>query len=109
VLKLARHASEELTSFAQDRELKIVADAFAHFIRAEPASPDGLSDSARVVIALAETHLVDAIYAELALGPLAVDRTILLLNGTPGAAIVSRAILQPLLTGLGISTTGLAE
>lgn len=102
VLKLARHASEQFAVKASTAQMKGIADAIAALIRMDPTSTDGLSEQARVALSLAEAYLADAIERELDDGPLSVDRTILLLNGTPGAAVVFRAILEPILLALGI-------
>jgi hypothetical protein len=102
VLKLLRHTSDQLALKAQTSETKAISDAVAALIRMEPTSPDGLSEQARVAVSLAESCLVKAIEGELDVGPLTVDRTILLLNGTPGAAVAFRAILEPMLVALGV-------
>jgi hypothetical protein len=107
VLKLLKYMSEQLALKANTRETEAISNAITALIRMDPTSIDGLSKQARAAVSLAETYLVTAIEDELDGGPLTVERVILLLNGTPGAAVAFRAVMEPMLAALGISAESL--
>jgi hypothetical protein len=77
--------------------------ATAHFARrlerlvaADPNSPDGLSVEANTAVGVAKLAVATEISRHLDVGDLTVDRLSMLIGGGPGAALVGRAIIDPL-------------
>jgi hypothetical protein len=109
ILKLARYASEQMITKAELPAEKLVSDVYAYLIRTDAESSDGLSESARIALVVAKSHLAETIAGELENGSLSLERTLMLLHGIPGAALVQRAIVEPLLAVLGLSSVALEQ
>ena len=102
ILKLARHISNSATRSATRSVERLVADAFEQMLRFDSTADDGLTEMARQSLFLARSALAAELERELRSAPLSFDQLMLLLNGGPGAAIVFRALMQPVLMHLGL-------
>lgn len=77
-----------------------IEEALAALIEPDPQDPTGITLLARVVVKLSREELAGAIAAELEHGPITLERAMLLLEGTPGVAIVGKPMMEHLLTAL---------
>jgi hypothetical protein len=102
VFKLARRMHQGLARSAVTPNDRWLADAFGMLLEFDAATDDGLTRMARSSLFLARSALAAELARELQAGPLTRERLMLLLNGGPGATIVFRALMQPIMLHLGV-------
>lgn len=86
---------------AADPQIDVIAPALDLLVASDPSAPNGLSVSATTSLALARQVLAAQMMDDHAHGLLDRDRLALLLGGDPGAAVLGRYVLEPVVRSLG--------
>jgi hypothetical protein len=84
-----------------DPQIDVIAPALDLLVASDPSAPNGLSVLATTSLALARQVLTAQMMDDHAHGLLNRDRLALLLGGNPGAAVLGRYVLEPVIRSLG--------